>query len=240
MALALWPQLQFTARMVYQPGQAGVSPDWTAISTSATSLYTVAALGALFVGYRRSTDVTERRRVRVLVFGSVVGLTGLLPVVSAYWTRPDASMGYSAFASPVAALGTMAGLALPTSFAYAILRHRLFDVGYIIRRGLQYALARRVLVSAVPALAAIFLADLWFHRQVPLVDVLRARGWVYAGLATMTNRGADTAQRLARRARSAFLPRAVRRGTPATCRHRRDPARCKRGCGCTEGHRRNG
>jgi tRNA A-37 threonylcarbamoyl transferase component Bud32 len=185
MALAVWPQLRFAARMVYGPGGGDGSPDWTAISISATSLYTVGALGVLLAGYRRLTDVTERRRVRVLVFGSVIGFAGLLPVISAYWTRPDAATDYSAFASPVAALGTIAGLALPTSFAYAILRHRLFGVGHIIRRGLQYALARRVLVSAVPALAALFLADLWFHRQAPMADVLRARGWVYAGLATM-------------------------------------------------------
>ncbi len=40
---------------------------------------------------------------------------------------------------------------LPLSISYAILRHRLFDVRVIIRQGLQYALARRVLLSLVPA-----------------------------------------------------------------------------------------
>ena len=40
-----------------------------------------------------------------------------------------------------------------------------------------------MLVSVVPVVAAIFLADLWIHRQVPFADIVRARGWAYAGLA---------------------------------------------------------
>jgi antitoxin VapB len=46
-------------------------------------------------------------------------------------------------------------MAFPLSFGYAILRHRVFDLGVIFRRGLQYALARRLLLSVPPGLAAI-------------------------------------------------------------------------------------
>jgi eukaryotic-like serine/threonine-protein kinase len=183
MAVVLWLQLQFAVRMVYWPDRAAGSADWTSISTLTTGCYTVGALALLFVGYHRLADTTERRRVRVLVFGSAVGLVSLLPVLSAYWTRPDVALGYSAFGSPIAALGTIGGLALPVSFAYAILRHRLFGIAYIVRRGLQYALARRVLISIVPALGLIALADLWIHREIPFGEILRARGWAYAGLA---------------------------------------------------------
>src|SRR5438067_1576494 len=183
MSLPLFLELRFMGRAVYRPERAGASADWTTFITLVTACYTVAALGALLAGYRRLTDVTERRRVRVLAFGSAVGLVSVLPVVMAYWTRSDALLGYSAFTSRVAALGTIGGLALPVSFAYAILRHRLFGVGYIVRRGLQYALARRVLISVVPGLAALFLADLWIHRQIPFAEILRARGWAYVGLA---------------------------------------------------------
>jgi serine/threonine-protein kinase len=38
-------------------------------------------------------------------------------------------------------------------------------------------------VSIVPILGALFLTDLWVHRQTPFAETLQARGWVYAGLA---------------------------------------------------------
>jgi eukaryotic-like serine/threonine-protein kinase len=73
----------------------------------------------------------------------------------------------------------------PVAFAYAVLHHRVFDLGLILRRGLQYALARRVLVSAVPTLAVIFIADLFLHGDQPILAVFRARGWMYAVLAAL-------------------------------------------------------
>ena len=94
-------------------------------------------------GYRRLTDVTERRRVRVFVVGSSVGLLSVLPIVAIYWGRAPSTFGDSVFASPAAAIGSILGLALPASFAYAILRHRLFDVRLMLRLGLQYALGSR-------------------------------------------------------------------------------------------------
>jgi hypothetical protein len=178
-----WLQIQFTARAVYHPERAVGFVDWTAAITILTVAYAAAALGVLVVGYRHLTDVTERRRVGILVLGSMVGLVSLLAVVGMYWGRPGAMLRYSVFASPVAAAGAIVGLAVPISFAYAILRHRLFGISYIVRRGLQYALARRVLVSVVPAVTGIFLADLWIHRAAPVADIVRARGWVYVALA---------------------------------------------------------
>ena len=64
------------------------------------------ALTILVVGYRRLTDVTERRRVRVLLVGSLVGLLSALPVVAGYWWRPEVSLGSSVFSSPVVAIGS--------------------------------------------------------------------------------------------------------------------------------------
>ncbi len=175
-------QLQFGLASVYRPGQSGELVDWTTPQVVMSAGYVLAALAVLGVGYRRLDDVTQQRRVRVLVVGSTIAATGFLPVVGAYW-QADASFGGTVFDSPAAAVGTVFGLAFPASFAYAILRHRLFDIRVMIRRGLQYAMARSVLVSIVPATAAVFAIDLWTSRQTPFVDVLRERGWVYIGLA---------------------------------------------------------
>jgi len=88
--------------------------------------------------------------------------------------------------SPLArAVAVLLLLALPISFVYAIARHRLFDVRVLIRRGLQYALARRVLVSIVPAAAVVLAIDLLVHGDRPLRSILAARGWIYAGVAAL-------------------------------------------------------
>src|SRR3970282_1145517 len=77
----------------------------------------------------------------------------------------------SVFSSAPVLLGGLLALALlPLSFAYAILRHRVFGI------------ARGFLFALVPGLAAIFVLDLLLHGDQPLVAVLEARGWVYAVL----------------------------------------------------------
>jgi len=86
---------------------------------------------------------------------------------------------------PALLLLTVLYQAFPVSWAYAILRHRLFDIRVLLRRGLQYALARRLLVSAVPVLAGILLLDLLLHGDQPILAVFRARGWMYAALAAL-------------------------------------------------------
>jgi hypothetical protein len=176
-------QLRFALRVVYQPERTDPFVDWTTMSVVTMMAYTVAAIAMVVFGYRRLTDVTERRRVRVLVVGSSVGLLSVLPVVAIYWGQAPSTFGDSLFSSPAAAMGSILGLALPSSFAYAILRHRLFDVRLMLRLGLQYALARGVLVSVVPLMGAVFLADLWINRQTSFAGILQARGWVYASLA---------------------------------------------------------
>ena len=48
-------------------------------------LYFVAGMIAVVANYRRLTDVNERRRIRVVVFGSVVGLLALLAFTPYYF-----------------------------------------------------------------------------------------------------------------------------------------------------------
>jgi serine/threonine-protein kinase len=187
MGAALVPQLQFAARVIYRPDQPGGFVDWTTTEALVTAAYTLSAIAVLVWQYRRLHDLTERRRIRVLVCGSTIGLASILPIVVAYWSLPGAAAGDSVFSTRLVASGALVGLVFPGSLAYAILRHRLFDVTFIVRRSLQYALARRVLVSLVPASVVLFLIDLWVHRQLPLADVLRARVWGYLALAGLAS-----------------------------------------------------
>ena len=129
--------------------------------------------------YGRLTDVNERRRVRVLMLGMLVGSAAGIPVVVSYWRASTSDVDESFLASPLATLGTFLFLALPLSFAYAILRHRLFDIRILIRQGLRYALARRALLALVPVLLVALGVDVLAHGAEPVGDVLRSRGWMY-------------------------------------------------------------
>jgi len=97
--------------------------------------------------------------------------------------RPSACPAERAALTRRAASASVLFLLFPLSFAYAILRHRLLDIGLIIRQGLQYALARRVVVSLVPACALLLVIDLVVHGDQPLRNVLQSRGWIYAAVA---------------------------------------------------------
>jgi len=145
-------------------------------------VFLAAGLIALAVNYRRLEDLNEKRRIRVLAVGTSVGSLGYIPFpLFLYFIPPR--FAYIFFSSPAPIVCAFLFLLMPLSFAYALLRHRLFDIRVILRQGLQYGLARRVVLAAVPLLAALLLLDLWLHADQPLAAILRARGWVYVGLA---------------------------------------------------------
>lgn len=129
--------------------------------------------------YRRLEDVNERRRMRVLFAGALLcclGVSAIITIVLFFRSQLTDAVFAALFALYLAG---------PVSLAYAVLRHRVFDLGIILRQGLRYVLARRLLVSVVPVLAAIFLADLLLHGDQPVLAVFRAHGWMYAALAVL-------------------------------------------------------
>jgi tRNA A-37 threonylcarbamoyl transferase component Bud32 len=170
---------------VYQPARAiAVMPDWYApfigLSVAAAVIISLALLA---LNYRRLVDLNERRRLRVLVAGTFVGMIGVVPV---------AMEGFYAFPAPVSdalrspaalVLSSVVFLVLPISFAYAVLRHQIFDIKVMLRQGLQYALARGLVASLVPLCAVVLATDLLVHGNQPLAGILLSRGWVYAVVA---------------------------------------------------------
>jgi eukaryotic-like serine/threonine-protein kinase len=186
--ILIWTPVAFAAtlqcllyvRLVYQPEGTPTALDLVDPNLIVNGLglcYVPATLLVLGVQYRRLEDVNERRRMRVLFAGALLCGLAISAVMTLYVFVP-ARLTAAVYASLFAVY-----LAGPVSLAYAVLRHRVFDLGVILRRGLQYALARRLLVSAVPVLAAVFLLDLLLHGDQPVLAVFRARGWMYAALA---------------------------------------------------------
>jgi len=171
--------LLFEFEIVYAPERATSAVSYGQLLTGVTALYIVAGLTALTMNYRRLTDVNERRRVKVLVIGALGGLPPGFLVIASYWLRSSANHTESIFASRTTALGTLSLLLFPTAFAYAILRHRLFDIRVMIRQGVRYAMARRVLTWLVPAIALLLGVDVALHSDQSIASLLTERGWIY-------------------------------------------------------------
>jgi eukaryotic-like serine/threonine-protein kinase len=187
-AFATVYSLYLLARTTYDPAHlTSLVKPWVLVAFGAQStVYMIAGIVVLLVNFWRLDNPTERRKLRVLTIGSVIGLAAYMPRV--LWTsflefHPESGAWLT---SAVFDLVTTVGyLVFPLSFAYCILRHRLFDVRIIIRRGLQYAFARRSLLSIPPIAAGLLLIDLVAHGREPLLNILEARGWLYAAIAAL-------------------------------------------------------
>jgi len=193
LALALAPGIAvaafatiFVVLTAYSPAQAMAMPfpAWMNAAGPLTyPVYFFAAALMLMKGMRRATDLTDRRRTRTLLTGVIGGASGLLVfavLLALQQTgRPVPSLGILLVATPIYLL-------LPLSFAYAAIRHRLFDLRIIIRLGLQYALARGMVLALVPLAIAALVANVLLHGDQPLRAVLIERGWTYGTIAALT------------------------------------------------------
>jgi eukaryotic-like serine/threonine-protein kinase len=109
----------------------------------------VGAICALIIwGYRHSKDVNYRRRIRWFAAGCTVGLAP--EVILNLAGSLLSSVGHRAWLETAAwdnlrwlADGCM--IAIPAALTYGVLKHRLLDISVVIRRGLRYLLARRIL-----------------------------------------------------------------------------------------------
>ena len=170
-------------QMTYGSGVGILFPYWAVfVMVGMNAALTAAGLAALVVNYRRLEEVNERRRLRLIVAGAVVSWLPAVWLSADYYMPPGPAAAVAPLTQAIALAFPLFYLAFPVSLAHAILRHRLFDIRVMVRQGLQYALARRVVVSAGPAVAALLLLDLLAHRDQPPVTVLRARGWFYVVL----------------------------------------------------------
>ena len=162
--------------LVYQPRNMPawlimLSPDFV-WSASCLLFYLPASLVVWAVQYRTLQGANDRRRVRILFAGFAISGLSVMAILVVNLFVPG-SIAHTVYSSPFFGVLLVLSVAGPLAFAYAVLQHRVFDIGLIVRRGLQYALARRLLVSAVPALATIFIVDLFL--QLPFSDKIKRK-----------------------------------------------------------------
>jgi len=186
--LAIWcpaviiagSHLRFLLTVVYRPETGRFPADWFGWRLGGWIGYLGAAAVVAFVKFRRAGRM-ERRRIGVMLLGGGCGAVAGGPIALAYWRGSETAL----FASPALGFATLCLLGVPLSFTYAILRHRLFDVRFIIRQGVRYALARRLLLSVVPVLIAIMAADIYWHRDRSIGEQFGMRAPLYGGLAAI-------------------------------------------------------
>ena len=76
-------------------------------------------------------------------------------------------------------------LAAPLSITYAVLRHRLFDLSFTIRKALQYTLARLIVLSLVPGISLFMILETLRMRDETVNTVLARRGVLYLSLTVL-------------------------------------------------------
>jgi hypothetical protein len=165
--------------VVYRPERsADLLRDWfTVAGPLSFPAYAAAGIAILIWNYQQSADLNERRRIRVLLCGMAVACSGGLLYVVAILLNDRGS--HSVFSDPAPVVAGALFVALPFSFAYAVIAQRLFDIRILVRLGLQYALARRSILLLMPAILTGLLVDLLLHAEQPLIDILWQRGWTY-------------------------------------------------------------
>jgi eukaryotic-like serine/threonine-protein kinase len=114
--------------------------------------YFAGGILSLVVNYRRAS-LLSRRKVRVILAGTIAGFLPMFIWFFVTLLFVDTRVGIRMYSWGLpAALAAM--VLVPPAYAYAILRHQVIPISLIIRRGVQYLLAKNVLrtVIALPVI----------------------------------------------------------------------------------------
>jgi predicted Ser/Thr protein kinase len=135
-----------------------------------------------FDAYRRfcrMTDLNERRRIQIATYLLVPGVMAYgayegLPVVTSVVTgrRVDLPHGLTFVLQLIAGLPAV-------GLAYIVAVHRVMSPSVAIRRGVQYALARRTLSVLILLPAVALVVSLYSQRQMSLAQILGGRPLFY-------------------------------------------------------------
>jgi signal transduction histidine kinase len=133
--------------------------------------FTVGVFALLGYRYIDAATLDDRRRLRLLYWGAVFSLAPSLLLLLVRNLRGELTMDFAPV--PVVFVALTLTALLPLTLAYVILVHRALDVRIVIREGMVFALASRVLTfirHSILALAGIALLVLTAdqHAASPL------------------------------------------------------------------------
>ncbi|MFL6208757.1 MAG: response regulator [Pyrinomonadaceae bacterium] len=140
---------------------------WLNTTTTALEMaYVGCGLLVLVLNYRRAGQ-GARRKVRVVVAGSLLGSLPLLAWSAAGLFTDFAGLDRT-LRDYLQTFIWLALMLLPLSFGYAIARYRVIPISLIVRRGVRYLLVARgfVLIQAVVAFAVLSVLLTYGHAAV--------------------------------------------------------------------------
>lgn len=153
-----------------------------ALYAAAMVFFLISIAAILAHKYRLLKDPDQRRRIKWIVYGTAAGaLPGVVFFLS-FVILSSIGAGYLPSSSNfqnLLALSNISGGAIPITFGYAILKHRVFDINVVVRRSVQYLLAKNVLraILSLPLLALAYavvsnpnktVAEILFHNSIYL------------------------------------------------------------------------
>jgi hypothetical protein len=116
------------------------------------ALGAVATLAVMVRNYRLVTEPEKQRRLQWIFLGLGAGILPPTALLAFLALSPAFGLGNAgdtpSFGWAVGASGLLA-LLVPGTFLYGVLKRDILDVRFVVRRGLQYALARNVLRTAL-------------------------------------------------------------------------------------------
>jgi len=149
-----------------------VTPHWIlsclAVLGSAAIISLAAAMVAVLIrNYRAATSAIDRRRLEI-VAGAIVGTLVILSVSTTIQAIYGGTLPLT--------LGNLAPLPIPICFCYAVVAHQVLDIRLVVRRGLQYLLARQVLriLGLLPLIAIVVMA--LRHPDAPMRSAFNLTG----------------------------------------------------------------
>jgi GAF domain-containing protein/predicted Ser/Thr protein kinase len=140
-------------------------------------LLVLVSVGAYLARYRGTADLNARRKLRLLLVALMPGLAAfiLFILLQRAGARPETLQA----GDLLQWIGVAAGSGI---FAYAVVRHRFFDIRILVRKSLQYALARGTLLLALALPAVALAVFLYRHRRESLDEIVSGRPIVYVVL----------------------------------------------------------
>jgi hypothetical protein len=120
------------------------------------------ALASLAANYRHNPEQDMRRKVRVILWGTVVGVVpGLLDRAVTNFT-PYRTPALTGMLHPsIAAI-------LPLSFAYAVVEHRVLEIPFLLKRSARYLFMQRgcTLMLSVVSIGLTVVFASWFDPHL--------------------------------------------------------------------------
>ena len=161
---------------------------WTSPAAFYTIFVAVMAMGAIAFVYFRRASPTDRRRLRVVLAGSLVGA---VPPLFGF-LLPTLLGGYPP-AMPCWLVSLF--LVIPVSYLYATARHNLFGIDRLLNRTLIYSilsLGLFALFAGPLALLYRYLPSSWLAQAVLVTLVTLAVGLTFDRLRKLVQKGVDT------------------------------------------------